>query len=129
VRHALIALTGEMGYRRRSVRRPGAFRTSCSKGKALSYPQASRTMMENVVFKISYPAEFHAHTAVEAAMTLHPQVASPWTRSSASSSRRRNRRAHHRQDRKLANPADRDHCIQYIGGDPLIFGRLTAADY
>jgi 2-methylcitrate dehydratase len=86
--------------------------------------------MENVLFKISYPAEFHAQTAVEAAMTLHPQVANrldqierivietqePGVRIIDKTGR-------------LANPADRDHCIQYMVAIPLIFGRLTAADY
>ena len=90
--------------------------------------------MENVLFKISYPAEFHAQTAVECAMKLHPQVGQ---------ARRRLRR---RIDRivietqeagvriidktgPLANYADRDHCIQYMVAVPLIFGRLTAEDY
>ena len=86
--------------------------------------------MENVLFKIYYPAEFHAQTAVECAMQLHPAV--------------RDRLADIEQvvietqepgvriiDKTgpLANPADRDHCIQYMVAIPLIFGRLTAADY
>ena len=86
--------------------------------------------MENVLFKISYPAEFHAQTAVEAAMTLHPEVKDrlkeidrivietqePGVRIIDKTG-------------PLANPADRDHCIQYMAAIPLIFGRLTAADY
>jgi 2-methylcitrate dehydratase len=86
--------------------------------------------MENVLFKISYPAEFHAQTAVEAAMTLHGQIASrlgeieritietqePGVRIIDKTG-------------PLANPADRDHCIQYMVAIPLLFGRLTAADY
>jgi 2-methylcitrate dehydratase len=86
--------------------------------------------MENVLFKISYPAEFHAQTAVEAAMTLHPQVQAriadiervvietqePGVRIIDKTG-------------PLANPADRDHCIQYMVAIPLLFGRLTAADY
>ena len=88
-------------------------------------------VMENVLFKISFPAEFHAQTAVEAAMhAASAGGATGSTRSSASSSRRRSRRAHHRQDRPARTiPADRDHCLQYMVAVPLIFGRLTAEDY
>jgi len=131
VRHALIALTGEMGYPSALSAKTWGFQDVLFKGKALSYPQALGSyVMENVLFKISYPAEFHAQTAVEAAMTLHPQVANrldqierivietqePGVRIIDKTG-------------KLANPADRDHCIQYMVAIPLIFGRLTAADY
>jgi len=131
VRHALIALTGEMGYPSALSAKTWGFQDVLFKGKALSYPQELGSyVMENVLFKISYPAEFHAQTAVEAAMTLHPQVASridqierivietqePGVRIIDKTG-------------KLANPADRDHCIQYMVAIPLIFGRLTAADY
>ena len=90
-------------------------------------------VMENVLFKISYPAEFHAQTAVEAAMTLHGQLA---TRGLAASAIRSITVRTHEAclriiDKKgpLANPADRDHCVQYMIAIPLLFGRLTAADY
>jgi 2-methylcitrate dehydratase len=131
VRHALIALTGEMGYPSALTAKTWGFQDVLFKGKALSYPQGLGSyVMENVLFKISYPAEFHAQTAVEAAMTLHPQVAGrldqierivietqePGVRIIDKTG-------------KLANPADRDHCIQYMVAIPLIFGRLTAADY
>jgi 2-methylcitrate dehydratase len=131
VRHALIALTGEMGYPSALTVKTWGFQDVLFKGKALSYPQGYGSyVMENVLFKISYPAEFHAQTAVEAAMTLHPQVASrldqiervvietqePGVRIIDKTG-------------KLANPADRDHCIQYMVAIPMIFGRLTAADY
>jgi 2-methylcitrate dehydratase len=131
VRHALIALTGEMGYPSALSAKTWGFQDVLFKGKALAYPQSLGSyVMENVLFKISYPAEFHAQTAVEAAMTLHPQVASrldqiekivietqePGVRIID-------------KNGKLANPADRDHCIQYMVAIPLIFGRLTAADY
>jgi 2-methylcitrate dehydratase len=101
------------------------------KGKSFSLPQPFGSyVMENVLFKISFPAEFHAQTAVEAAMTLHPEVAShldevervvietqePGVRIIDKTG-------------PLANPADRDHCIQYMVAVPLIFGRLVAADY
>jgi 2-methylcitrate dehydratase len=131
VRHALIALTGEMGYPSALTAKTWGFQDVLFKGKSLSYPQGLGSyVMENVLFKISYPAEFHAQTAVEAAMTLHPQVVNrldqiervvietqePGVRIIDKTG-------------KLANPADRDHCIQYMVAIPLIFGRLTAADY
>jgi 2-methylcitrate dehydratase len=131
VRHALIALTGEMGYPSALSAKTWGFQDVLFKGKALSYPQELGSyVMENVLFKISYPAEFHAQTAVEAAMTLHPQVANridqierivietqePGVRIIDKTG-------------TLANPADRDHCIQYMVAIPLLFGRLTAADY
>jgi 2-methylcitrate dehydratase len=86
--------------------------------------------MENVLFKISFPAEFHAQTAVECAMELHPRV-----KDRIDEIRKITIRTHESAiriiDKKgpLANPADRDHCIQYMVAVPLIFGRLTAADY
>ena len=131
VRHALIALTGETGYPSALSAKTWGFCDVLFKGRALSLPQPFGSyVMENVLFKISYPAEFHAQTAVEAAMSLHPQV--------------RDRLADIERilietqepgvriiDKvgPLANPADRDHCLQYMVAVPLIFGRLTAADY
>ena len=131
VRLALIALSGEMGYPSALSARTWGFQDVLFKGKALSLPQPFGSyVMENVLFKISYPAEFHAQTAVEAAMTLHPQVAArlgdiervvietqePGVRIIDKTG-------------PLANPADRDHCIQYMVAIPLIFGRHTAEDY
>jgi 2-methylcitrate dehydratase len=89
--------------------------------------------MENVLFKISYPAEFHAQTAVEAAMKLHERLDHAGLSSKAI--RKITVRTHEAClriiDKKgpLSNPADRDHCVQYMIAVPLIFGRLTAADY
>src|SRR5262245_63855458 len=86
--------------------------------------------MEHVLFKISFPAEFHSQTAVEAAMQLHPVV-----KNRIEEIRKITIRTHEAAiriiDKKgpLNNPADRDHCIQYMVAVPLIFGRLTAADY
>jgi 2-methylcitrate dehydratase len=131
VRLALIALTGEMGYPSALSARTWGFSDVLFKGKPLSLPRPFGSyVMENVLFKISYPAEFHAQTAVEAAMTLHPAVRDriddiervvietqePGVRIIDKTG-------------PLANPADRDHCIQYMVAVPLIFGRLTAADY
>jgi 2-methylcitrate dehydratase len=90
-------------------------------------------VMENVLFKISYPAEFHSQTAVEAAMTLHGALLARGK--SAADIARVTIRTHEACIRiidkqgPLANPADRDHCIQYMVAVPLLFGRLTAADY
>jgi 2-methylcitrate dehydratase len=87
-------------------------------------------VMEHVLFKISFPAEFHAQTAAEAAMQLHPVV-----KNRLEDIQRITIRTHEAAiriiDKKgpLDNPADRDHCIQYMVAVPLIFGRLTAADY
>ncbi len=131
VRHALIALTGEMGYPSALSAKTWGFYDVLFKGKPfnLARPFGSY-VMENVLFKISFPAEFHAQTAVEAAMTLHPEVSTridqierilietqePGVRIIDKTG-------------PLANPADRDHCIQYMVAAPLIFGRLTAEDY
>jgi 2-methylcitrate dehydratase len=87
-------------------------------------------VMENVLFKISFPAEFHSQTAVECAMQLHPLV-----KDRIQDIKRITIRTHEAAiriiDKKgpLNNPADRDHCIQYMVAVPLLFGRLTAADY
>ena len=131
VRHALISLTGEMGYPSALSAKTWGFQDVLFKGKALSYPQdLGSYVMENVLFKISYPAEFHAQTAVEAAMTLHPQVASRIDQIEriAIETQEPGVRIIDKTG-KLANPADRDHCLQYMVAIPLIFGRLTAADY
>jgi 2-methylcitrate dehydratase len=89
--------------------------------------------MKNILFKISFPAEFHSQTAVEAAVTLHRELAS--RNLTAANIARVTIRTHEACIRiidkqgPLANPADRDHCIQYMVAVPLIFGRLTAEDY
>jgi 2-methylcitrate dehydratase len=89
--------------------------------------------MENVLFKISYPAEFHAQTAVEAAMALRKQLQAMGRtpKDIAAIVIRTHEAAIRIIDKKgpLANPADRDHCIQFMVAVPLIFGRLTAKDY
>jgi 2-methylcitrate dehydratase len=130
VRHALIAMTGEMGYPSALTVPHWGFYDVVTK-KPLVYTQGFGSyVMENVLFKISFPAEFHAQTAVEAALRLHAEVGprldeierivietqEPGVRIIDKTG-------------PLANPADRDHCIQYMVAVPLIFGRLTAADY
>ena len=90
-------------------------------------------VMENVLFKISYPAEFHAQTAVEAAMAVRAKlVAAGKSAEDIQSIQLRTHEACLRIiDKKgpLNNPADRDHCVQYMVAVPIIFGHLTAADY
>jgi 2-methylcitrate dehydratase len=131
VRLALIAKTGEMGYPSVLTAKTWGFYDVLFKGQPfeLERPYGSY-VMENVLFKISFPAEFHAQTAVECAMQLHPLV-----RDRLKDVRRVTIRTHESAIRiidktgPLANPADRDHCIQYMVAVPMIFGHLTAADY
>src|SRR6202007_1170950 len=87
-------------------------------------------VMENVLFKISFPAEFHAQTAVECAMQLHSLVRDRIA-DIESIKIRTHESAIRIIDKKgpLDNPADRDHCIQYMVAVPLLYGRLTALDY
>ncbi len=134
VRLALIARTGEMGYPSVLTARTWGFYDVLFKGNAFKFQRPYGSyVMENVLFKISFPAEFHSQTAVEAAMTLHGQLAKAGK--SAADVKRITIRTHEACiriiDKKgpLANPADRDHCIQYMVAVPLLFGRLTAADY
>jgi len=131
VRLALIAMTGEMGYPSALSAKNWGYADVLFRGNDFKFSQdLGSYVMENVLFKISFPAEFHAQTAVEAALILHQQVK-------------------HRLDDidkiviqtqeaamriidktgPLDNPADRDHCIQYMVAIALIFGRLTAEDY
>jgi 2-methylcitrate dehydratase len=131
VRHALIALTGEMGYPSALSAKTWGFFDVLFKGKPFSLPQPFGSyVMENVLFKISFPAEFHAQTAVECAMRLHPQVKDriDEIESITIETQEPGVRIIDKTG-PLANPADRDHCIQYMVAVPLIFGRLTAEDY
>src|SRR5215475_4283803 len=131
VRLALISLTGEMGYPSALSAKTWGFQDVLFKGKALSLPQPFGSyVMENVLFKISYPAEFHAQTAVEAAMQLHAEVAPKLEQIErvAIETQEPGERIIDKTG-PLDNPADRDHCIQYMTAVPLIFGRLTANDY
>lgn len=131
VRLALMALRGEMGYPSALTAPTWGFYDVLFKGQPFKFSRPFGSyVMENVLFKISFPAEFHAQTAVEAAIQLYPDV-------------------HNRLDEiekvvitthesairiidktgPLYNPADRDHCIQYMTAVGLIFGELTAAYY
>jgi 2-methylcitrate dehydratase len=134
VRLALIAQTGEMGYPSVLSAKTWGFYDVSFKGKAFEFQRPYGSyVMENVLFKISFPAEFHSQTAVEAAVTLHAQLAAAGK--TVADIKRVTIRTHEACIRiidkqgPLNNPADRDHCIQYMVAVPLIFGRLTAEDY
>ena len=134
VRLALIAKTGEMGYPSVLTAKTWGFYDVSFKGNEFKFQREYGSyVMENVLFKISFPAEFHSQTAVEAAVTLHHQLrAMGKTVEHVKSITIRTHEAAIRIiDKKgpLNNPADRDHCIQYMIAVPLIWGRLTAADY
>ncbi|MBC7983147.1 MAG: bifunctional 2-methylcitrate dehydratase/aconitate hydratase [Candidatus Obscuribacterales bacterium] len=131
VRHALFALKGEMGYPSALTTKTWGFYDVLFNGKPFSMPQAFASyVMENVLFKISFPAEFHAQTAVECAISLHLQVKDKLDQIDkvVIETQEPGVRIIDKTG-PLANPADRDHCIQYMVAIPLLFGRLTAADY
>jgi 2-methylcitrate dehydratase len=131
VRLALIARTGEMGYPSVLTARGWGFYDVLFRGKPFKFQRRYGSyVMENVLFKISFPAEFHAQTAVEAAVQLHPEV-----KERLPEIKKIEIVTHESAiriiDKKgpLSNPADRDHCIQYMTAIGLIKGNLTAADY
>ena len=127
----LLTLKGQIGYPSAITAPNWGFKDVLFKGNDFSINQEfSSYVMENVLFKISFPAEFHAQTAVEAAVTLHPEIISRLddiekivitTHESAIRIISK--------EGKLNNPADRDHCIQYMTAIGLIKGDLIAEDY
>ncbi len=134
LRLALMARTGEMGYPSALTAKTWGFYDVLFKGREFKFQRPYGSyVMENILFKISYPAEFHAQTAVECAMKIHGALAAAGkTEGDIKSITIRTHEACIRIiDKKgpLNNPADRDHCIQYMVAVPLIFGQLTAADY
>ena len=134
VRLALIAKTGEMGYPTALSAKTWGFYDSSFRGNSFKFQREYGSyVMENVLFKISFPAEFHSQTGVEAAMTIHGKMAAMGKTSDdiKSVSIRTHEACIRIIDKQgpLNNPADRDHCIQYMVAVPLIFGRLTARDY
>jgi 2-methylcitrate dehydratase len=134
VRLALIAKTGEMGYPSALTAKTWGFYDVSFKGQSFKFQRPYGSyVMENVLFKISFPAEFHSQTGVEAAMTLYKQMqAAGKTSEDIKKITIRTHEACIRIiDKKgpLNNFADRDHCIQYMVAVPFIFGRLTARDY
>ncbi len=131
VRLALIAMTGEMGYPSALTAPSWGYYDVLFKGNKFQFQRPYGSyVMENVLFKISYPAEFHSQTAVEAGMTLHSQVKDRIgdIEKVVIETQEAGVRIIDKTG-PLDNPADRDHCIQYMVAIPLIFGRLTAADY
>jgi 2-methylcitrate dehydratase len=134
VRLALIAKTGEMGYPSALSAKTWGFYDVSFKGNKFKFQRPFGSyVMENVLFKISFPAEFHAQTAVEAALKIYQEMVARGK--SEADIERIEIRTHEACiriiDKKgpLRNPADRDHTIQYMVAIPLIFGRLTARDY
>ena len=134
VRLALMAKTGEMGYPSVLTAKTWGFYDVSFKGGEFQFQRSYGSyVMENVLFKISFPAEFHSQTAVEAAVTLYGKLHAMGK--SAADIQSLTIRTHEAClriiDKKgpLNNPADRDHCIQYMIAVPLLFGHLTAADY
>ncbi|HEX7566047.1 MAG TPA: bifunctional 2-methylcitrate dehydratase/aconitate hydratase, partial [Bradyrhizobium sp.] len=134
VRLALIAKTGEMGYPSVLSAKTWGFYDVLFKGNEFKFQRPYGSyVMENVLFKISFPAEFHSQTAVESAMLIHKELRKLGRK--PEDIRKITIRTHEAClriiDKKgpLDNPADRDHCIQYMVAVPIIFGRLTAADY
>lgn len=131
VRLALMAAKGEMGYLSVLSAPTWGFYDVLFGGKEFKFQRHYGSyVMEHVLFKIAFPAEFHAQTAAECAMALHRQV-----RDRLGEIRKITIRTHQSAIRiidktgPLSNPADRDHCIQYMVAVPLIHGRLTAGDY
>jgi 2-methylcitrate dehydratase len=134
VRLALMAQAGEMGYPTVLTAKTWGFYDVSFRGKAFEFQRPYGSyVMENVLFKISYPAEFHSQTAVEAAVTIYGKLQA--LGKSAADIKHVAIGTHEAClriiDKKgpLNNPADRDHCIQYMIAVPLLTGRLTAADY
>ena len=128
---AMMTMQGEMGYPSALTAPKWGFYDVLFKGQPFKFQREYGSyVMENVLFKISFPAEFHAQTAAECAMILHPQV-----EDRIEDIERVVITTHESAIRiidktgALHNPADRDHCIQYMTAVPLIFGRLTADDY
>ena len=134
VRLALIAKTGEMGYPSVLTAKTWGFYDVLFKGNEFKFQRPYGSyVMEHVLFKISFPAEFHSQTAVEAAMTIHDELKK--LGKTDADIKKITVRTHEACiriiDKKgpLNNPADRDHCIQYMMAVPIILGRLTAEDY
>jgi 2-methylcitrate dehydratase len=131
VQHALMAIKGEMGYPTALSAKTWSFSDALFRGQLIKLARPFGSyVMENVLFKISFPAEFHAQTAVEAAFKLHPHV-----RDRLDQIERVEIHTHESAIRiidktgPLHNPADRDHCLQYMTAIGLIFGALTADHY
>ena len=131
VRLALMTMKGEMGYPSVLTAPTWGFYDVLFKGEKFKFQREfGEYTMENILFKISFPAEFHAQTAVECAVKLHPQVVN-----NLDNIERIELTTHESAIRiiskqgELHNPADRDHCLQYMVAIGLLKGNLTADDY
>lgn len=131
VRLAMLTMKGEMGYPGALTAKTWGFYDVSFNGRPFEFQRPYGTyVMENILFKLSYPAEFHAQTAVEAAVTLHPQISER-----LDDIERIAITTHESAIRiisktgRLDNPADRDHCLQYMTAVGLLKGNLTADDY
>jgi len=128
---AMFSLKGEMGYPSALSAKTWGFYDVHFHGQPFRFQRPYGSyVIENILFKVAFPAEFHAQTAVECALTLHPQVCERIgeiervvIRTQESALRIIDKQG------PLANPADRDHCLQYIVAVTLLFGRLAAFDY
>lgn len=134
VRLALFTMKGEMGVPGVLTAKGWGFYDALFRGNEFKFQRPYGSyVMEQILFKISFPAEFHSQTAVECAMALHAKLKE--INRTIDDIKKIGIRTHEAAiriiDKKgpLSNPADRDHCIQYMVAVPLIFGRLTAADY
>lgn len=128
---ALDAVRGEPGYPSALSAKIWGFYDVAFGGRSFEFERPFGSyVMENILFKISYPAEFHAQTAVECAMRLHAEVVGKLDQIErvVIETQEAGVRIIDKTG-PLANYADRDHCIQYLVAVPLIFGRLTGADY
>lgn len=131
VRLSLIAATGEMGYPSALSAKGWGFYDVLFKENSFTLPRPFETyVMENILFKISFPAEFHAQTAVECALALHPEVKDRLEAIEKITIKTQEpaMRIISKQG-ALNNPADRDHCLEYMVAIPLIYGSLTAEHY
>jgi len=132
VRHALMALKGEMGQPGALTAKGWGFQDVLFKGNPVRVAEQGfgTYVMEHVLFKISFPAEFHAQTAVEAAVQLHPEVRDRLDAIDriVIETQESGKRIIDKTG-PLDNPADRDHCLQYMVAVPLLKGNLTAEDY
>ena len=137
VRLAWMTMQGEMGYPSALTAKTWGFYDVLFKGTPFKFQRAYGSyVMEQVLFKISFPAEFHAQTAVECAIQLHAQVGKEiQTLEQIAKIDKIVITTHESAIRiidktgPLDNPADRDHCIQYMAAIGLLKGNLTAQDY
>lgn len=131
VRLALMTMQGEPGYPSAISAKGWGFYDVSFKGERFKLPRPYGSyVMENVLFKVAFPAEFHAQTAVECALTLHPQVVDRLDQiERVEIATQESAVRIISKSGPLHNPADRDHCLQYMTAVGLIFGRLTADHY